>query len=328
MEQYHNILIIRLSSLGDVILTTPIIKLLKNKYPDSKIDFLVDYRYKNVLKTNPNLNEIFEYDKNKNQQTLINAFKKKQYDFVVDLQNNFRSREVTSKLGADKIRFHKPTLKKFLLVQFKWNRFKEIKSIPQIYADSIPQINFSSELPEVYLPEDFVPSVKPAGNFVGFAPGSKHFTKMWPAEYYIDLGRMLNEQGFTILLFGGKADEEICLKIHEKLADSIDLTTKDDPLQIARDMKECKVVVCNDSGLMHLAEAVNTPIVTIFGSTVREFGFYPYADNSVVVENENLKCRPCSHIGKSKCPKGHFKCMLDLTPSLVFNKIQYFIQNL
>ncbi len=328
MNTSRKILIIRLSSLGDVILTTPIIRQLKSNQPETLIDFLVDHRYKSALETNENLNSIIEFDKEKNIQAIINKLKKETYDSVIDLQNNFRSRKITSGLGSNVLRFHKPTIKKFLLVKLKWNRFKELRTIPQMYADSISDFSLSYTSPEIVLPEEKLPSVKSADNFIGFAPGAKHFTKMWPLEYYIELGRMLNDDGYTILLLGGKTDKVKCSEIHNAINDSIDLCTNDDLLQIGRDMRECKVVVCNDSGLMHLAQSVNVPLISIFGSTVKEFGFFPNSDKSVVVENNEIDCRPCSHIGKSKCPKGHFKCMLDLTPNLLHRKIQKFVDAL
>lgn len=311
-----------------MILTTPVLKLLKEKYPNAPIDYLVNRNYSDAVNNNPNLTKIFEYDKNKNQQTLINSLKRERYDVIFDLQNNFKSRAIVPKLSGEVFRFKKPTLKKFLLVKFKWNRFKELSTIPQMYADSIPQIEFNGGLPELHIPDKKPSSVKPQNNFIGFAPGAKHFTKMWPAENFVALGKKLIDAGYTILLLGGKADKEICSKIHNELKNSIDLSTNNDLHQIARDMKECKLVVCNDSGLMHTAQAVDVPLVTIFGSTVKEFGFFPYSENSLIIENEGLKCRPCSHIGKSKCPKKHFKCMLELTPELVHNKINDFIKNL
>jgi ADP-heptose:LPS heptosyltransferase len=86
-------------------------------------------------------------------------------------------------------------------------------------------------------------------------------------------------------------------------------------------MKKCKAVICNDSGLMHTACAVGTPVLTFFGSTVKEFGFTPYRNKNLILENNSLSCRPCSHIGRDKCPKNHFKCMKELTPEIVFNKL-------
>ncbi|WKZ68818.1 MAG: glycosyltransferase family 9 protein [Melioribacteraceae bacterium] len=317
-------MIIRLSSLGDVLLTTPVISALQQKFPNTQIDFLVKPQFLYAVKTNPILNHIYEFDKSKNIDLLLKSLQKNKYNLVIDLQNNFRSRKISSKLSAKVYRFKKPTLNKFLLVNFKWNLFKKVKSIPQMYFESIPGLDFNFQKPSLFVPEEVISSVKP-GKYIGFAPGSKHFTKMWPIEYFNELGKLLSAKGYTILLFGGSDDKEICHNLKQEIPGAIDLSTENDLIQIARDMKECKLIVCNDSGLMHTAVSVDVPVIAIFGSTVKEFGFAPYSENSLVIENEELKCRPCSHIGKDKCPKSHFKCMLELTPELVHNKIEKFI---
>lgn len=305
-----------------MLLTTPIAKELKEKYPGAEIDFLVKPQYAEAVKTNIFLNNIYEWDKTKNSDLIIQTLAKNKYNWVIDLQNNFRSRSVTSKLKTKEVtRFKKPTIKKFLLVNFKWNRFKEIKSIPQMYAESISELDFKNSTPQLFIPDEIIASVKPGIQFAGFAPGSKHFTKMWPEEYYIEIGKKLSKDGYTILLFGGTDDRELCKKMSDTIPNSIDLSTKNNLIQIGKDMQRCEFILCNDSGLMHTAVSVGTPVAAIFGSTVREFGFFPYSKNSKVIENEGLKCRPCSHIGLSKCPKKHFKCMLELTPELVYKEI-------
>jgi len=329
LPEYNKILIIRLSSLGDVILTTPIIKEIKEKYPEAEIDFLIKPQYTEAVKSNIYLKNVYEWDKTKNSDAIIQSLLKNKYEWIIDLQNNFRSRSIISKLKPKEVtRFNKPTIKKFLLVNFKWNRFKEIKSIPQMYAESIPNFEFNNSTPELFIPDDIISSVKPGIKCIGFAPGSKHFTKKWPEEYYIEIGKKLSSDGYTIFLLGGTDDKELCKKISDEVPNSIDLSTENDLLQIGKDMQQCEFVLCNDSGLMHTAVAAGVPVVAIFGSTVREFGFYPYSNKSMVFENTGLKCRPCSHIGKSKCPKKHFKCMLELTPELVYNELLKFKKSL
>lgn len=328
MADYKKILVVRLSSLGDVLLTTPLLRELKKIYLNAEIDFIVKSQFIEAVRTNENLNTVYELAHNKNNKVLIQTLNKNKYDLVIDLQNNFRSRSLTSKLGVKCLRFKKPTLKKFFLVKFKWNLYKEIKPIPQLYFETVSEFSFNNQLPELNLSKDIIPSVKPGDKFIGFAPGAKHFTKMYPLEYYIELGRRFNEEDYTVLLFGGKADKDICHKIHSSISNSIDLSTEDNLLQIARDMKECKIIVCNDSGLMHTAIAVGKPVAAIFGSTVKEFGFFPYSTNSLIIENTGLSCRPCSHIGKNKCPQKHFKCMLELTPDIVYKEIKEFMYSL
>ncbi|NOX19181.1 MAG: glycosyltransferase family 9 protein [Chlorobi bacterium] len=175
---------------------------------------------------------------------------------------------------------------------------------------------------ELFIPNSIQPELKPDKKYIGFCPGSRHFTKMWLPDYFIELGKLLTGAGFAIVLFGGKDDREICSKISKQIDNSIDLSDDDNLLQTAKDMTRCKAVVCNDSGLMHAAAAVQTPVIALFGSTVREFGFAPYGVKHLILENNSLSCRPCSHIGKEKCPKGHFGCMKSLTPELVFGKLK------
>ena len=134
------------------------------------------------------------------------------------------------------------------------------------------------------------------------------------------------EAGLRIALLGGRSDIEICARLSEKIKDSLNLCSNNELFQTAAAMRRCKAVVCNDSGLMHLACAVGVPVITIFGSSVREFGFAPYKCKNLILENKNLKCRPCSHIGRESCPKGHFKCMRDILPEQLLAAVTQLMQ--
>ncbi|MCH7517107.1 MAG: hypothetical protein IIB08_08330 [Bacteroidetes bacterium] len=120
----------------------------------------------------------------------------------------------------------------------------------------------------------------------------------------------------------GKDDKQICRKIVSNLSSAINLSNDNDILQTAADMKMCKAVYCNDSGLMHTATAVSVPVIAFFGSTVREFGFAPYNSINIILENNSLSCRPCTHIGRSSCPKKHFKCMKEISAELAFTQLE------
>ena len=132
----------------------------------------------------------------------------------------------------------------------------------------------------------------------------------------------LTQNGYTIVLFGGKIDKDICAELVDKISGAINLSNNDELLQTAADMKLCKAIVCNDSGLMHTASATGTKVIAIFGSTVKEFGFAPYNCSNLILENNSLTCRPCSHIGRSNCPKKHFNCMKSIKPEFVFEKLK------
>ncbi len=324
-----NILIIRLSSLGDVLLTTPVIRALKSKYPEKLFSFLVEDKFADAVKYNPNLKEVYLYSKENFSKENLKELASAEFDFVVDLQNNIRTKNIVKNLKIPTVKFIKPTIEKFFLVKFKINFFKQIRSIPEMYAAALgndfePDGNgldfyFKSGEKAVY-------SENVNEKIIAFCPGSQHFTKQYPAKYFVELGGRLSSEGYKVILLGGKSDKKICAEITSEIEGSENRSSDNNLFEIAREMSKCKAVVCNDSGLMHLATAVGTPTLAIFGSTVKEFGFFPYKAKSVVVENRGLNCRPCSHIGKSKCKEGHFKCMLELTPDLVYENLMNLLE--
>jgi heptosyltransferase-2 len=321
-QKLNTVLIIRLSSFGDVLLTSPMIRTLKEKYKNVKIDFLVREQYYDLLKLNPAVNQIFVYENDKKKiEALRASVIENKYNIVIDLQNNLRSRLLLRGMRLLIFRFNKHSIRKFLLVKFKINLLKNLPPIPGRYIQTFPGLASDKEGLEFYTDKVHSDVILNKSNLIGLCPGSRHFTKMWGKEKFITLGNILTENGFSVVLFGGKDDSKICSEISAKIEASINLCNNDNAFQTAADMKMCKAVVCNDSGLMHLASAVKVPAVVILGSTVKEFGFTPYKNKNIIIENNSLSCRPCSHIGKDHCPKGHFKCMSDISSEFVFENI-------
>ena len=322
----NKILIIRLSSLGDILLTTPVIRAIKKRYPSAKIDFVVKKSFEDAVLYNSNLSKIYIYDKDQTQR-LTTELKSRSYDLIIDLQNNFRSRVLTRSLRTATKRFRKPTLKKLLLVWFKINLLKNLKSIPQRYAEAA-NVELDSEGLDLILPNEILQSLDAQNKYIGFCPGAKHNTKRWLPEYFIELGNELIRRGYIIILFGGETEKELCDEISDRLSGSVNLQNNNDLFRIAASMKMCKLIVANDSGLMHAATAAGVPVAAIFGSTVKEFGFTPYGVKNLILENKSLSCRPCSHIGKASCPKLHFKCMKEIKPQSVLNELENFLAKL
>lgn len=322
----NKILIIRLSSFGDILLTTPIIRALKKTYPFVGIDYLVADQYADLIRYNPYISNIYEYDKSGSNKKLLNELKQNSYNLIIDLHNNLRSRIVSMKLQVNTVRYKKPSIKKYLLVNFKWNLLEDAKTIPERYAEVLPDLELDERGLEFFFPKS--DEITRDENLIGFCPGSKHFTKMWPAEYFAELGNLLSRAGFKIVLLGGRDDQRICSKLETQIKGVVNKCSENNLLLTATEMKRCKLVICNDSGLMHLAAALNVPIAALFGSTVKEFGFFPYKSKSLVLENNSISCRPCTHIGRENCPEEHFKCMTDLTPQIVVENInKYLIKN-
>lgn len=238
------------------------------------------------------------------------------------MQNNFRSRNILKNIKATTYKFSKPTIKKFLLVNLKINLFGNYLSIPELYAKAVPDLQLDNEGISLIVPSKFKSSLLPDEKYIGFVPGSKHFTKRWPEDYFIQLGKLMNKYGYTIVVFGSRDDKEICSKVASQISKSKNLCNDNDLFQTTADMKMCSLIIGNDSGLMHAASSSFIPLILLFGSSVEHFGFAPYKREAVILQNETIKCRPCSHFGKNECPKKHFKCMIDLTPNIVFEKIK------
>jgi ADP-heptose:LPS heptosyltransferase len=325
LKTANNVLIVRLSSLGDILLATPLLRSIKKQFTSINIDFLLREQYSDILKFNPYLRSLITLKDNYEELAAIIAQNK--YDLIIDLQNNLRSHKLTAKSRAKKVRFKKHDFDKFLLVKFKINRMKDLPQIPARYAESLKGFALDDKGLEIFLPPNIKSNLDEENNYIGLAPGSRHFTKMWPSYYFIYLCKMLNVNGFKVVLFGGKNDMGICKEITELFPGTINLCNNDDILQIAADMKKCKAIVCNDSGLMHTACAAGTPVLAFFGSTVKEFGFTPYRNKNLILENNSLSCRPCSHIGRDECPQEHFNCMKEITPQMAFKNINLLINS-
>lgn len=323
LSKLNKILIIRLSSLGDILLTTPFIRSLKNQFPKLQIDFLLRQEYSDALINNPYINTLYRYSREKESNKKVLAdIKKSNYELIIDLQNNFRSKKIKSSLNVLSVSFDKKTIEKFLLVNLKINLLKNAKQIPVRYAQVIENLNLDNDGIDLFTQNKPDEKLNRHDNLIGFCPGARHFTKQWPKEYFIELGKKLTETGCKVVLFGGRIDKQLCEEISNEIPDSINLANDDDLLQTAANMKMFKAIICNDSGLMHVASSTDTKVVAIFGSTVKEFGFTPYNCNDLMLENKSLTCRPCSHIGRSSCPKKHFKCMREISPELVFEKVK------
>lgn len=307
-------------------LTTPIVRALKVKYTEAEIHFAVKKEFSDVYKYNTAVSKIVLFDKT-NETNLKRELAGEKYDLVIDLQNNWRSRKLTRGIAANNLMFVKPTFSKLLLVYLKINFLKENKSIVKRYAEAA-NVELDESGLDLFVPSEIITKLEAGKKYIGFAPGAKHYTKRWLPEYFIELGLELNKKNYQIVLFGGRSDKELCERITHQIPNAINLQNEDDLLQTVTDMKLCHLVITNDSGLMHTASAAGVPLVSIFGSTVKEFGFAPYGVQNLILENNSLFCRPCSHIGKSTCPKKHFKCMKEITPHNVLNHLQNLLPQL
>jgi len=317
-ENLNKILIIRLSSLGDVILVSYLARLLKKQYPKAEISILTGFP--EVLEFNPNIDNIYVYVKSKQNQ-YIKLFKKEEgnklkindFDFVIDLQNNNRSKQILSGFNGKLFKYNKNRLEKLRIVYTKYKP-KNISPIPIRYAETAKELNIEDDKLGL---EFFLAKPQTKNNkLISIAIGAKHFTKRYPFEKYLEVSKELIALGYEIAFLGGKEDLEHIdsNKIKDLQIDNLIgmLTIQETANKIA----ESKLLISNDSALMHIAAGLQVPIVAIFGSTTQDLGFAPFRVAHKVIE-VNLSCRPCSHIGKSKCPKKHFNCMMLISPKMI-----------
>lgn len=315
------ILIIRLSSLGDVILATGMPKLIKEKYPGTRVDFISQNPFADVLRNNSNIDNLYIYSKKSGVITDRRGREIKlnpdDYSFVYDLQKNRHSKRISSKINASVKRIKKNNFKKFLLVRFKINLLSDFKHVFKKYAEVAGIKNISADDYKLEINYDCkMPYNSGKKRLAAIAPGAKHFTKRFPYEKFVEIGEMLRyEYGFDIVLLGSKDETEVCSKISDALSFSVvDMSGKTSILESTALIDDSDLLMCNDSALMHIGSAVGTPLIAIFGSTSEEFGFFPLGGKSLVLQKD-LPCRPCTHIGRAECPKGHFDCMYGISES-------------
>jgi heptosyltransferase-2 len=341
------ILIIRFSSIGDIVLASPLIRSLRNKYPDAQIDFIVRKEYSDLIKFNPYLTNIIEFDINKGFKELKELATKintRAYEIVLDIQNNFRSGFLRRKSKTKNISvINKRVIPRFLLTNFKINLYRDYVSVADRYLETAKELGITPDGKglDVNTPDDILSFIeKKLSNYnlskkdfiIGVAPSAKHYTKKWLPERYEELiVHLIQEYKTRILVFGGKDDKpetNIIVENVNKIVGNqavINFTGELSLLENTAMFDYCNAIITNDTGLMHLAAARKRKIVAIFGPTVKEFGFFPYGTENIVVENNNLKCRPCSYHGTNVCPPKHFKCMKDITTDMVYYSIKHIL---
>lgn len=323
----QKILILRLSSIGDIVLTTPVIRSLRNCHPDSQIHFLTKAAYAPLLAHHPGLDQVHLFDGD--MEATLAELKAENFDFILDLHRNIRSRIIKSRLRIPASTYPKDRRKILLHTRFKIGKLPDRHTVDR-YAAALVPLNCSLDdqgldffLPDTYLEDaqKLIAQQLPAARPVAVVLGGKFATKKWPANYFIQL---LNDLKRPAILLGGPDEAADAAKIAPALnITHYNAVGKADLLQSAALMAGSSLVITHDTGLMHIAVALKLPTVSIWGSTVPELGFAPYrSPNALVVQHPGLSCRPCSKLGHAKCPKGHFKCMNELTPQMVLKAIR------
>ncbi|MFT5970497.1 MAG: ADP-heptose:LPS heptosyltransferase [Flavobacteriales bacterium] len=306
-------LILRFSSIGDIVLTTPVVRCLK-KQKDAEIHFFTKKPFVGMLEANPHVDKVFALEGDLKKQ--IKQLCLENYDGIIDLHHNLRTLRIKRGLQCGSWSFDKLNIQKWLLTRIGINKMPDVHIVDR-YLDTVKSLGVKNDLAglDFFIPKKdalHLEEVLPLGflNYVGFVIGGQHATKMLPQDKIETICKGISS---PIVLLGGPDDAER----GESIANAIGLEKvfnacgKFNLNQSAYLVKEAQSIVTHDTGLMHIASALKKRIISVWGNTVPEFGMSPYlpAKGSKQFEVKGLNCRPCSKIGYAKCPKGHFKCM-------------------
>ena len=331
-------LIIRFSSIGDIVLTTPVIRCLKKQVPEAEIHFLTKSAYLQILASNPYIDKIHCLEQS--LPAIIEELKREYFDYIIDLHHNLRSMKVKDALGVKSFSFDKLNVRKWILTSFKWNLLPDLHIVER-YMQTVAELGVQNDgagldyfiAREEYVKVEDLPTSHQAG-YVGIVIGAALNTKKYPFYHLKKLCELLDH---PIVLLGGLEDadegERIASFDKIKIYNSCGKFGLNESADLVR---RAKLIVTNDTGLMHIAAAYKKPVISLWGNTVPEFGMYPYYGSRFleeylskhtgkpydILEVKNIRCRPCSKIGYDNCPLGHFKCMEKIDPRTVLARIK------
>lgn len=325
-------LIIRFSSIGDIVLTTPVVRCLKKQLPDSEIHFLTKQSFGTIVENNPYIDKVHLLAHS--WETVVHELKQENYDYIIDLHHNLRTLRLKKDLGVKSFPFNKLNIRKWIYTNFKWNTMPDVHIVDRYMktVESFGAVNDGEGL-DYFIPakdeirQKDIPASHQLG-YIGIVIGAAHYTKKLPVD---KLKELCSKIDHPLILLGGKEDNEIGKQI-----------TSIDPIRIynacgkfnlnesADLVRKSKLIITHDTGLMHIAAAFRKKIISVWGNTVPEFGMHPYYGNQTVQNSQfeinGLRCRPCSKIGYAKCPRGHFKCMNQISTDAVAETAKHFLK--
>lgn len=315
------LLVLRFSSIGDIVLTSPVLRCLKQQVPDAEVHFLVRDKFKAVVEHNPYIDKVQVLAHS--WELLYEELRTERYDHIIDLQRSRKSKRVKNALKGVRARsFYKLNILKYFLTAFKINLLPKVHIVDR-YMQTVEVFGVRNDGKGLdyfigekeYTTKEDIPASHQAG-YIACVIGAAHFTKRWPVEHW---KKFCAETRHPIILLGGPEDAEngkaIAAVDEVKVYNACGKFSLNESADLVR---KAKLVISNDTGLMHIAAAFKRPIISLWGNTVPAFGMTPYYGVAMVpslqLEVNKLWCRPCSKIGYHKCPLGHFKCMKNLDP--------------
>jgi heptosyltransferase-2 len=328
-----NVLIVRFSSIGDILLTTPLLRAIRHRHPDARLTVLTKQAYIPLLSHNPNVNRVIALGAGRSLSGVAGEVRAGSFTHRLDLHGSLRSGALRVLAPGRWTSYPKHRLARALLVRTKRNRYRDARPVPERYFAAARELDVS---PDGAPPEFFLGSeaereaaawlatsgLAPNRPLIAVAPGAAHATKRWPLEHWRGLLSQIVAGGFNVAVIGGPDDARLGASLagagHGQVASAAGAFGLQTTGALLR---RSAAVVSGDTGVMHLATGVTTPVVALFGPTVEAFGFFPYTRRATVLQRA-LACRPCSTQGGPRCPLGHHRCLLELRPDLVYDSLR------
>lgn len=328
------ILLVRFSSLGDVLLTTPLIRALRARHPAATLTALTKQEWAPLLSANPHLDQVITIARGQSLVPLARSIRSADFTHRLDLHGGVRSRMLRLLVPGTWQGFDARRRERSALLRQRENRYRDQVPVPERYfeaasaldvrPDGKPAQLFVSPAAEARA-DEWLSRQHLTGELIGCAPGAAHATKRWPPEQWQRLLSALTALGRVPIIIGGAAERELGRQLVQQVEGRAASAAGELDLQAtAALLQRTRALVSGDTGAMHMATAVGVPVVALFGPTVEAFGFFPYRARSVVIQRE-MPCRPCSSKGSPRCPLGHHRCMTEIQPEQVLEEIERFI---
>jgi lipopolysaccharide heptosyltransferase II len=327
-----NVLAVRFSSIGDVLLITPLLRAIRHRHPAARITVLTKQAYAPLLSHNPHVERVIGVEPGRRLTRVAADLRAGQYTHRLDLHDSLRSRMLRALVPGRWGTYPKHRVARALLIYAKRNRYRDRRPVAERYFSAARGLDVAPD----GKPPEFVLGIeaeRQAGDWlasanvglgqpvIAVAPGAAHATKRWPLEHWQALIRRLVAQGFDIAIVGGADDAPIGAALSNNAEGRVVSAAGAFGLQgTGALLRRAAAVVSGDTGVMHMATGVGTPVVALFGPTVEAFGFFPYTNRASVLELP-LSCRPCSSKGSPRCPLGHHRCMIDIVPETVYGAV-------
>ncbi len=318
--------------MGDILLTSALVRALRARHPDAHIAFLIKAQFAPLVSESPRLTEVLTYRDGDPLLPLARELRARKFTHLMDLHGSLRSRALHWLVPGRWREYSKRRVAREILIRLKKNVYRDTTPEAERFFDAADGLDvrpdgkglefYVSDAARAKVDAWLAAKGLAARHFTLLGPGAAHFSKRWPPEYWTELAARLARSGKAIVVTGGRAEREVGDAITAAArAANRDIVAENSAGEFALQetgalLQRADALAVGDTGVMHMATAVGTPIVTMMGPTVGPFGFYPYRANATVLERD-LYCRPCTPFGGPTCPEGHHRCLRDIAPAEV-----------